>query len=53
MAGEEPQQIVDLNHDTDHDLVTNVSWVGSVYYEGPAQPLTTAGDELDDLYIDR
>ena len=30
-----------------HDLAHVISWVGSV--SDPAQPLTTAGEELDDL----
>ena len=34
-----------------HDLstVAQVSWVGSVLYADPAEPITTAGEELDDL----
>ena len=33
-------------------LGAHVSWVGPVYYVDPAQPLTTAGGELDHLQID-
>ena len=37
-----------------HDLVATISWVGSVLlsYADPAQPFITAGEELDDLWID-
>ena len=38
-----------------HDILTShVSWDGPALhtYADPAQPLTTAGEELDDLYHD-
>ena len=41
VAGWDPYDLPDL---------AQVSWVGSVYYADPAQPLTTVGeDELDHL----
>ena len=37
------------------DDLGHVSWVGSVNYADPAQPLTAAGYDLsaDDWYVDR
>ena len=45
--------VVGCNSHNLRDL-THVSWVGSVLWTDPAQPLTMTGEELDDLlYIDR
>ena len=50
----DPAQVAGWKPHNSHDL-QDVSWVGSAlrYKANPVQPLTTAGEELYDLSVDR